>query len=338
MLLSLLIFYTYREKGTPVEVLIIHPSTDNKDVKYQKNIYELMDIYLEIMKPHLTENTEYVVLPETAITNAGWMKDLNNNLVFDHFNEQTVEYPNLKLVSGAIVYEAIPDVEKIKGYRRMPGIRYSEKYQTWYYTYNSAVQLEKGAPVQMRVKEGLVPYQEYAPYPRILPRLAPVGIDFQFSSREPNRQVFTAQNRKKTAALICYELVFDRMFFKAVREGAEAFFVLLNEGWYLDAKHVPEQFLQLSEIRAIENRRCVAHASNMGISAFIDQRGNVTDKNESERPGYLKHEIKLNKKLTFAALMGDFIGKVAFLATILLIAREIILKIVNKKYKENCHG
>lgn len=332
MLLSLLIFYTYREKGTPVEVLIVHPSTDNRDVKYQKNIYELMDIYLGIMKPGLTENTEYVVLPETAITNAGWVKDLNNNLVFDHFHEQTRDYPKLKLVTGAVAYEAIPDVEKIKGYRRMPGIRHSEKYQTWYYTYNSAVHLEQGAPVQMRVKEGLVPYQEYAPYPRILPRLAPVGIDFQFSSREPNRQVFTSQSRRKTAALICYELVYGRMFRKAAREGAEAFFVLLNEGWYLDAKHVPEQFLQLSVIRAIENRRCIAHSSNLGISAFISQKGEIVERMDSKSSGFLRQEMKLTKQNTIVARLGNYTGIIAIIAMILITLIELMKKnkITNK--------
>jgi apolipoprotein N-acyltransferase len=325
VIISILIYYSYKEKGQSSEVLIIHPSTDCHDVKYQINIYELMDIYLGIMLPKLTEKTEYVVLPETAITNAGWVADFNRNLVFDYFYKKTANYPNLKLVTGAIAYEAIPNVEKIKGYQRIPGIRYSEKYKVWYYTYNSALQIEKAAPVQMRTKEGLVPYQEYAPYPLILPHIAPVGIDFQFSSRETNQQVFTSKNGKKTAALICYELVYNRKFYKAARQGAEAFFVLLNEGWYNDPK-VPRQFLQLSAVRAIENRRYVAHTSNLGISAFIDQRGEMVARQESKQPGFLKYEIRMNKKVTAAALMGNFPGLTALFATIMMIFSELIMK------------
>jgi len=284
-----------------------------------------MDIYLEVMLPQLTENTEYVVLPETAITNAGWVADFDRNLVFDYFYKKTANYPHLKLVTGAINYEAIPNVEKISGYQNMPGIRYSEKYKVNYYTYNSALQIEKNRAVQMRTKEGLVPYQEYAPYPQILPRISPVGIDFQFTAREKNRQVFTSNNGRKTAAMICYELVYGQKFYKAAREGAEAFFVLLNEGWYSDPK-VPRQFLQLSVVRAIENRRYVAHNSNMGISAFIDQRGEVVAEDESKQPGFLKHEIMMNKQLTVASMVGNYIGMIAFSVIILMIFSELIIK------------
>jgi len=326
MIISLLIFRSYEDKGSPSRVLIIHPSTDNRDVKYRVNIYELMDIYLGIMMPQLENDIEYVVLPETAITNAGWISDLNNNLVFDRFHERTVSFPDLKLVTGAIVYEAIPDVEKIKDYNKIPGIRFSKNYNTWYYTYNSALQIEKGRPVQIRTKEGLVPYQEYAPYPRLLPRLSHVGIDFQFSIRKKNQQVFTSGNRRKTASLICYELVYGSKFFKAAREGAEAFFVLLNEGWYLNYPKVRSQFLQLSVVRAVENRRGIAHSSNMGISAFIDQRGNVLSTRCNLDPGFLKSEITMNKRITLYTAIGNYLEKLSLSVIILSIFATLIRK------------
>jgi len=326
VIISMIIYAGYKEKGSPGEVLIIHPSTDCTNVKYRINIYELMDIYLKVMLPQLTDKTEYVVLPETAIPNAGWVADLNNNLVFDHFLKSTSQYPNLKLVTGAVNYEEIPNVEKIKGYKKIPGIRFSEKYKVWYYTYNSALQIERGQPVQMRTKDGLVPYSEYAPYPLIMPRLAPVGIDFQFSKREKNRLVFNADNGKNVSALICYELVYGRLFNQAVRKGARAFFVLLNEGWYTNSPKVPQQFLQLSVVRAIENRRDIAHASNMGISAFIDQRGDVVARNDSKQPGFLKHEIRMNKQHTVAATLGNYLEVSALAAITFLIIGELISK------------
>lgn len=330
VIISLAILRNYKEKGPLSVVMIIHPNTDCYNVKYQINIFELMDIYLGIMMPQLDSNTDYVILPETAITNAGWVSDLNNNLVFDHFHERTAGFPDLKLVTGAITYEAIPDVEKIKGYKRIPGIRYSEKYKVWYYTYNSALFIEKGNAVQMRVKEGLVPYQEYSPYPRLMPKLSPVGVDFQFSFRKSNLQVFVDKDRKKTSALICYELVFGNKFNRAARDGAEAFLVLLNEGWYINTPKVNHQFLQLAVIRAIENRRSIAHSSNMGISSFINQKGEITSSQASKEPGYLKNEIRMNKKLTFFTIMGDYLGKTALFISIILIFIEIGRNLINK--------
>jgi apolipoprotein N-acyltransferase len=333
MVLSLAIYFTYEEKGNNVEVLVVHPSTDNSDVKYRKNIYELMDIYLDIALPHITGNTDYVVLPETAITNTGWVEDYNRNLVFQHWFERTAQFPNLKLITGAIAYEAIPDVEKIKHYEKIPGIRYSENYKTWYYTYNAALQLEQNSPVQIRVKDKLVPFQEYAPYPTVLPRLSPVGIDFQFSSREKNRQVFTSDNRRKTAALICYEVVYGNLFARAARQGAEAFFVLLNEGWYEDPK-VPRQFLQLSVIRAIENRRSIAHSSNMGISAVINQKGDVVGQIESKKAGLIVKNLILNKQCIIASCLENYIGALSLAVLEIILIIQIVLNKI-KLFRDN---
>lgn len=318
MLISSLMYWNYDEEGAPTEVLVVHPSTDNVDVKYRVNIYELMDIYLEIILPNLTDKTEYVVLPETAITNAGWVSEYDRNLVFQHFREKTKDFPNIKLITGAITYESIPDVTKIKNYKKYPGIRYSEKYHTWYYTYNAVLQIEHKQATQIRVKEGLVPYQEYAPYPTVLPYLSPVGIDFQFSHREPNKQIFTTANHRKTAALICYELVYGYKFARAARQGAEAFFVILNEGWYTQVEQVSIQFLQFSVIRAIENRRSIAQSSNMGISAIINQRGDVLLSTDSKKAEFLIKEIKMNKVKTLYTLTGNFIAILA-IGTLVLI-------------------
>jgi apolipoprotein N-acyltransferase len=333
LIISFIIYNNYTEKGDSKEVLVIHPSTDNRDVKYRVNIYELMDIYLDIMLPELTEHTEYVVLPETAITNAGWAKDFNRNLVFNYFYEHTDSFSNLKLITGAIAYEEIPNVEEIKHYKKIPGIMYSENYKTWYYTYNAALQIERSQAPQIRVKEELVPYQEYAPYPLFMPRLSPVGIDFQFSKRNDNRSVFKADNGLKTAALVCYEVIYNKLFYNASREGAQAFFVLLNEGWY-ESKKVPQQFLQHSVIRAVENRRSIAHSSNMGISAIIKQRGDVIAKTDSKQADSIRYEIKMNRKITLAARLGNYIEILALLTTVCLFIYMIVFfKIREIKYQ-----
>ena len=293
------------------------------------------------MLPEITKNTEYVVLPETALTNTGWVKDFNRNLVFNYFHEHTDSFPDLKLITGAISYEAIPNVEKIRNYKNIPGIRYSKKYKTWYYTYNAALHLEKNKPVKMRVKEGLVPFQEYAPYPKLIPRLTPVGIDFQFSTKKRNRAVFTTSNNTKTAAIICYEVVFSRILSKAAQQGAQAFFVILNEGWYSNL-NVSKHFIQHSVIRAIENRRSIAHSSNMGISAIINQKGEIIAQTNSKSADFLKNNILLNRKVTLAARGSNYIEIIAlFVFTSIFIYQlsQILKKQLSKRkeYKDKTY-
>jgi apolipoprotein N-acyltransferase len=318
MIISITIYYNYKEKGTSSEVMIIHPSTDCFNVKYKVDVFELMDTYLDIMLPKLTDKTSYVILPETSITNGGWVHQLNNNLVIDSFNLKTQQYPNIKLVTGAVTYEEIKNIKEISGYDKQPHIKYSNRYKVWYFTYNSALFIEKNQSVQLRTKQELVPFQEYTPYPTLLPRILPVGVDFQFSTRSKNQNIFTSSKNEKIAALICYESVYGRLYAKYAREGAEAFFELLNEGWYNDPK-VPKQFMYMSAMRAIENRRDIAHASNMGISCFINQKGEIIKKLDIKEPGSLIESLHFNKQVTPYGRMGDYLGFISILIIILFV-------------------
>nr|WP_321453213.1 apolipoprotein N-acyltransferase [uncultured Carboxylicivirga sp.] len=324
--ISNIIYLNYEDKGAEKEILVVHPCVDNFKEKYRVDIYELMKKYLKIMLPELTPETEYVVLPETAITNSGWVKDFNRNLVFNYFYEHTDSFPNLKIVMGGIAYEEITNVDKINNYKKIPGIKYSEKYKKWYRIYNSALQIQRNKAVQMRVKEGLIPYQEYAPYPDVLPIVPQVGPGFQFSRKEENRNVFTSSKGMKTAALICSEVIFSRLFFNASREGAQAFFTILNEGWY-ENQMISYQLLQHSTIRAIENRRCIAQASNMGLSAFINQRGEVLQQKMGVPAGIIKQKIRFNRKVTFAARLGNYIGVLSLIAVSFLMSYLLVVTV-----------
>ncbi len=311
MVISLVIFNTYDERGKKVKVMIVHPATDCFNMKYNTDIYQLMDYYLDIVMPELDDEIKYVVLPETAVTNGGWLHELERNLVLDHFNLQTLKYPDLCLVTGAVTYKEINGSEKIKEYDKQPQVKYSNIYNKWYYTYNTALQVEKYKPVQFRTKQKLVPFQEYTPLPGILPNVLPLGVDFQFSSGNDKKNIFTS-SENKIAAIICYEAAYGKLYRKFSKEGAGAFFELLNEGWYVNTK-VSGQFLNLSVIRAIENRRYIARSSNMGISCFINQKGKVTIKNEEKVKGSIVNEMVFNKKRTLYSMLGEYLSIISII-------------------------
>jgi len=325
--ISIIIYHNYKEKGSSSEVLIIHPNTDCYNIKYKTDIYDLMNLYLDIMLPQLTDKTSYVILPETAIPNGGWVHQLNTNLIFDRFHLKTQQYPKLKLITGAVTYEAIKNPEKIRHFDKMPNIKYSKKFGVWYYAYNTALQVENGQSVKLRTKQELVPFQEYAPFPIFLPHINPVGIDFKFSTRTENENIFVSSENEKVAALICYESVYGKLYSKYAREGAEAFFELLNEGWYNDTK-VSRQFICISTVRAIETRRDIAHSSNMGISCAINQKGDIAQSYEEKRAGFIKTNIHFNKHITLYSRLDDYIG---FISSIIMIFLLISDGIKNKR-------
>ena len=58
-------------------------------------------------------------------------------------------------------------------------------------------------------------------------------------------------------------------------------------------------------IRAIENRRAVARSANTGISALIDQRGDLLQTLDWEERGHLKGSLQANKEMSVYAKAGD---------------------------------
>jgi apolipoprotein N-acyltransferase len=322
MIFSVLIFRTYKEKGKLVKVMVVHPATDCYNMKYNTEIFKLMDYYLDIIKPGLDEEVKYVVLPETAITNGGWLHELEKNIVLDHFNIETIRFKDLCLITGAVTYKAIDNVNVQSNFEKNPQLKYSDNYKKWYYTYNTALQVEKYKRVQYRTKQELVPFQEYTPLPGILPNILPLGVNFQFSSGEDKKSLFTSSGNK-IAAIICYEAAFGSLYRKYSKEGAEAFFELLNEGWYFNTK-VSEQFLNLSVIRAIENRKDIARSSNMGISCFINQKGEVLSQKAGSEAGFIIGEMKFNKQKTFSGIAGNYPEYLSVVLMLIMLGKLII--------------
>lgn len=322
MIISVLIFNTYNEKGKSVKVMVVHPATDCYNMKYQTDIYKLMDYYLDIIRLGLNDEIKYVVLPETAVTNGGWLHELEKNLVLDHFNIETLDFKDLCLITGAVTYKGIDNVPVKSNFENKPQLKYSDNYRKWYHTYNTALQVEKYKRVQYRTKQELVPFQEYTPLPGILPDILPLGVDFQFSSNEDKKNIFTSAGNK-VAAIICYEAAFGSLYRKFSREGAEAFFELLNEGWYFKTK-VSEQFLNLSVIRAIENRKDIARSSNMGISCFINQKGEVLSQKGGSEAGFIIGEMKFNKQKTFSGIAGNYPEFLSVILMLIMLGKLII--------------
>src|SRR5207249_9926463 len=79
--------------------------------------------------------------------------------------------------------------------------------------------------------------------------------------------------------LICYEdtdMYLGREYGVETDDGPAVDFILniSNDGWF-DGTAEHEEHLAIARFRAIETRRAVARAVNMGVSAVIDSNGRV---------------------------------------------------------------
>lgn len=326
--ISILIFYNYQEKGVDTPVAVLHTAVDCYHEKYQSQPDALMESYLNVALPGVDANTRYLVFPETAITNGGWLHQFENNKIINQFVERSPNYPQLQLVTGAVVYEQMNDENLFSDSPKASYLKYNEEYDVWYSLYNAALQVGAATPVQFRTKQGLVPFQEKAIFPGLFKNQLAVGIDFRFNSRQQNDDVFYSDERKVTA-IICYETVFSHLFTQYAKSGAQAFFIILNEGWYQNIR-AASQFQYIAAVRAVENRRCIARSSNMGVSGFINQKGEVLQQYSEFKPKVLKGVLLFNDVQTFYNSTGNYLG---FLSTSTCLL--IFMLFLVRKFKTN---
>ncbi|MGD9662574.1 MAG: apolipoprotein N-acyltransferase [Porticoccaceae bacterium] len=139
--------------------------------------------------------------------------------------------------------------------------------------YNSVILI--GADQGAYSKRHLVPFGEYIPLEGLLRGIIKF-FDRPMSSFYPGEAAQPLLNAKNTpiATAICYEIVFQDMVAASAND-AEMILTLSNDVWFGDSI-APHQHLQMARLRAIENRKPVVRVTNDGISAIIDEQGNIS--------------------------------------------------------------
>jgi apolipoprotein N-acyltransferase len=89
---------------------------------------------------------------------------------------------------------------------------------------------------------------------------------------------------------ICYE---DAYGDQILRDLPEAAFLVnvSNDGWFGDSIALP-QHLQIARLRAIESGRWLLRTTNTGITAIVDDRGQVRAQAPTDQVYVLKGEIQ----------------------------------------------
>ena len=149
-------------------------------------------------------------------------------------------------------------------------------------------------------------------------------------ARHSERAVFTNQYNEGIAPVICYESVYGDYVGQYMRKGANAIFIMTNDGWW-DKTPGHVQHLKFASLRAIEHRRSVARSANTGISAFIDQRGRILDQIKYDKEDTLSGSIRFNKNITFYSRWGDLIARIAILLSIILIISGTVRRFIKPK-------
>ncbi len=122
-------------------------------------------------------------------------------------------------------------------------------------------------------KRHLVPFGEYIPY-GFAWFVSLMEIPLGEFGRGSKTQIPLNLDGRQFAFNICYEDLFGEELANHVRQGANVLINVSNIAWFGDSHALP-QHLAISRMRALELARPMLRATNTGVTAGIDHRGNV---------------------------------------------------------------
>lgn len=329
LIVSKIQYACYDEKGSDVEIVVVQPNLDPYTEEFTLNPKQIMERNLSVAAPLMTENTRFVVSPESAIQENIWLDNIDKYYSIKELRRFIDKYPQACYVIGISAYGLAPD-----GSENDFAARKFYDVDKYFYAYNTATLITRDS-IQLYHKSRLTPGAEAMPSWWFMRMLKDSALDLGGTvgtlKKDSEARTLSFDNHR-VAALICYESVFGEYVTEFVRKGADMLFVITNDGWWGNSPGHKQHF-EFSKLRAIETRRSVARSANTGISGFINQRGDIIEQSKYWEQTALRSTIKTNDKLTFYVRYGDYLYKISVFMTALLVAMTIVKLILKKQWK-----
>ncbi len=340
IIVSKIMYNNYEEKGEEVEVVVVQPNIDPYKEEFALSSSEILERNFSQAEPLMTENTRFVVSPESSIHENIWLENLDYYYSIRNLQMFSKNYNRVAYVIGASTYDMVPE-----GNEDDFAARKFYDADRYYYAYNTAFLVSDGAETQWHQKSRLTPGVEMMPSWWFLRPIRNLAIDLGGTvgtlKSEDKATVFSQQTTDngqqsmstqeyKIAPLICYESVFGGYVTEFVRNGANMIFVITNDGWWGDTPGHRQHF-EMSKLRAIENRRSIARSANTGISGFINQRGDVIEQTKYWEADALRNNLIVNDKLTFYSQYGDYLYRIAAFVSAIVFCFSIVISILRKR-------
>lgn len=335
--ISYAIYYNYEEKGEEITAMALQPKLNPYTEKYSKDPFQIVSELLELSHQKMTPEVQFVVAPETAFPGSGPglnIDKLESDFLIQNIRRGFSPYPNLTFVSGVELMRFYP-YEK---FATKTAAKYGST-DVWYDVMNSGIQLNTKDSIQYYHKSKLVVGVEHFPYMSVLkPVLGDIMLNFGGTVRthltQEDRSVFrNSFNKAVIAPIICYESVYGEFVTEYVKNGANVLFIMTNDSWWGNSDGHRE-LLAFGNLRAIETRRDIVRAANSGVSAFINQKGEIVSSLGYETKGALVGKAKLNQEITFYAKHGDYLARIALLISGVLMGYMIAMYILERMKKK----
>lgn len=319
------------ESEGKLDVVIAQPNFDPyqkfESMTQQDQNTVLLSLYEKALTERNSEENVLLLAPETFTSdiNLDQMEYSPTVMGFSRFLDR---HPEAEILFGASTY-------KFYETRSAPSILARQYGSRWAENHNSAILLRQDGSYDIFHKSKLVVGTELTPYPEIfvpfddwLSRKLHVGGLMGRCIGQKDISLLNFEGSIPIGCAVCYESVYGEYCTDYVRKGAKAMAVITNDAWWGDTPGY-RQHLNYSRLRAIELRRDIARCGNTGISAFIDQKGNVISKTEWWKRQTLEGSVNLNSKVTFFVRNGDVTGRICTFAFLLLLLLTIVRSLMS---------
>jgi len=180
--------------------------------------------------------------------------------------------------------------------------------------YNSVVTLGSSPPQTYR-KSHLVPFGEFVPLRPVLGWIVGVlAIPLQDFSRGAEEQRPLAVAGERVAVNICYEDAFGEEIIRQLPE-ATLLVNVSNVAWF-GRSLAPQQHLQIARARALETGRTMLRATNTGVTAVIDTRGELVAAAPEYTTATVTHRVQGYRGATPYVRWGNYAALALCLALI----------------------
>lgn len=233
--------------GNPLQATLLQGNVSQHE-KWQPEVRaRTLSLYEDLTEQQLGKS-DLIIWPETAVP--AYFHAVAENYIDDILNK--AREANTDLLIGVPIKQVSADPER-------PAY------------YNSVVAL--GKQFEVYHKQHLVPFGEYVPLGNVLRSIGGVFnlpmSDFSSGGRQPPLSVAGQQ----AAISICYEIIFAEEVRTNITE-ATMLVNVSNDAWF-GRSLAPHQHFEMARMRALETGRPLLRATNTGITALVDHKGQV---------------------------------------------------------------
>ena len=271
-----------RDAGTPVMAAAIQGNKGSLENWSAGTMDEVLEVYGDLSREAAEAGADIIVWPETCIP--------------------------ANIDRKAWVYDYVTGLSLECGVPILCGLftRVAEGSSA---DYNSIVVALPDGSIHDTVynKRNPVPFGEFVPFRNLvvtlIPPLAEINTLAEDIPAGEDSVVFDLA-LGNVGSLICFDSIYERNAMDSIGNGAQLLAVSTNDSWFTDSRGVWMHHAQ-SQLRAIETGRWVVRSANTGVSSVINDRGEVLEKLDPLKTGYVLEEVRLSDRVTAYSVIGN---------------------------------